>query len=76
MISQNLGIFCGKNEKIQLVLKVVTIWKEHEITTRKMPEKFIISTSNPNLVMQDHSYGKNGVKVLHLVRNGGKLNNF
>jgi hypothetical protein len=35
-----------------------------------MPEKFITSTVHPGLALEDHSYGKGGIKVLHLVRNG------
>lgn len=39
----------------------------------KMPEVFETSSVNPNLVMEDHSYGKGGIKILHLVRNGKKF---
>jgi hypothetical protein len=32
-----------------------------------MPEKF---TSDDQYILDDHNYGKSGVKILHLVRNG------
>lgn len=35
-----------------------------------MPEVFEASSENPNYILEDHSYGKGGVKLLHLVRNG------
>ena len=57
---------------IQSVLEVVTILKEIKITERKMPQNFVTSSVNQSFAMQDHSYGKSGVKVLHLVRNGRK----
>lgn len=39
-----------------------------------MPEIFEVTSVNPKFVMQDHSYGKGFVKILHLVRNGIVLN--
>lgn len=38
-----------------------------------MPEVFESTTENPNYVLEDHSYGKGGVKLLHLVRNGKQV---
>lgn len=35
-----------------------------------MSGKFETTTVNPGLALEDHSYGKGAVKVLHLVRNG------
>lgn len=37
-----------------------------------MPELFEATTLSPDHVMEDHSYGKGGVKVLCVSRNGKK----
>lgn len=37
-----------------------------------MPEFFEATTLNPDHVMEDHSYGKGGVKILCVARNGDK----
>jgi hypothetical protein len=38
-----------------------------------MPGNFETSNVKSDFVMQDHSYGKGGVKILHVVKNGIKV---
>jgi hypothetical protein len=52
---------------------VKSIGKHLEKKPVKMPENFITSTVHPGLALEDHSYGKGGIKVLHLVRNGEEV---
>jgi hypothetical protein len=35
-----------------------------------MPDIFEVSSDTPNLVLEDHSYGKGGVKILYVAKNG------
>lgn len=37
---------------------------------QKMPELYEATTLNPDHVMEDHSYGKGGVKILCVAKNG------
>lgn len=59
-----------KRWSLAFLLPFLTLLSRLTEKSSQMPGKFVASTVNPNLVMEDHSYGKGGVKVLVLSKYG------